>query len=248
MGITDAYLIGLLFAVPFVAFLYASVGHGGASGYIALMYLFTVNELTIKPVALVMNLFVAAIAFFHYYRAGYFKMNLFIYFAIGSIPLALLGGYFTIGVVFYKVLLGLFLLFAMLKLGGQLKNPAIKVIAFHPLAAIGVGAIIGFVSGLIGIGGGIILSPILLMLHWANMKETAAISALFIWVNSAAGLTGQLIQGVQIPKEAFYLVLVAIIGGFFGSYLGSKILKTKTVQVILLLVLGMAFSKLILSL
>ncbi|MFD1553681.1 sulfite exporter TauE/SafE family protein [Putridiphycobacter roseus] len=248
MGISDAYLLGLLFTVPFVAFLYASVGHGGASGYIALMYLFSVNEFTIKPVALVMNLFVAAIAFYHYYMAGYFKMNLFIYFAVGSVPMALLGGYFTVSALVYKILLGLFLLFAMLKLGGQLKAKEIKEIAFKPIAAIGVGAIIGLVSGLIGIGGGIILSPILLLLHWASVKESAAIAALFIWVNSAAGLTGQLLQGIQIPTETFYLVLVAIVGGFFGSYFGSKILNTKSVQIMLILVLGMALSKLILSL
>lgn len=241
--------IWLLICIPFVAYLYASVGHGGASGYIALMFLFSFPETDMKPIALVMNLFVAGIAFYHYYRQGYFRLNIFAYFALGSIPLSFLGGYLQVSPLIYNSILAFFLLFAIARLAGfaQARGNA-KAIQFNEVSAIAVGGLIGFSSGLIGIGGGIILTPILLLLRWASIKEAAAVSALFIWVNSLAGLGGQLLQGVKILAETWLMVLVAVLGGFIGSYMGAKKLPQKIVKGLLLAVLSIAFLKLVYSL
>ena len=108
------------------------------------------------------------------------------------------------------------------------------------------GGVIGFFSGLIGIGGGIILTPIILLLHWGKMKEAAAVSALFIWVNSAAALIGQISSGVVISKQSFALALIAFAGGFLGSYYGSKIYNNKSLKYLLAVVLIIASVKLIL--
>ena len=181
-----------LLILPIVSFLYSSVGHGGASGYLALMALFSFAPETMKPTALLLNLFVAGISFYYYYREGFFNKRLFIVFAITSIPLAYLGGTFEIEATIYKKILAFLLMFAILKMLNVFgkENDTIKSVKLWQGLAIG--AIIGFFSGLIGIGGGIILTPIILLLHWGNMKEAAAVSALFIWVNSAAGLLGQI--------------------------------------------------------
>ncbi|MFK8036734.1 MAG: sulfite exporter TauE/SafE family protein [Crocinitomicaceae bacterium] len=239
----------ILFCIPAVAFLYASVGHGGASGYIALMYLFHFSQYDIKPIALVMNLFVAAIAFFHYWRQGFFRFNVFIIFALGSVPFSFMGGYISISPLYYNLLLAIFILISVLKLSGSFQmQDKIMTVKFNPFLALFIGVLIGFSSGLIGIGGGIILTPIILLFNWGTIKEAAAISALFIWVNSAAALVGQLSQGVQIPKLVWLMVAVAILGGFAGSYLGAKKMNNRIVKRLLLIVLSIALVKLIYSL
>ena len=238
----------LLLLIPIVAFLYASVGHGGASGYIALMYLFSFSETSIKPVALVMNLFVAGIAFYHYWKQGYFKFDVFIYFALGSIPLSFLGGYLQVSPLIYNSILAIFLVFSILKLSGIITyQRSQQGIQFTTWSGIAVGAAIGFSSGLIGIGGGIILTPVLVILNWASIKQAAAISALFIWVNSFAGLSGQLLQGVDIPHMTWPMVTVAVLGGFLGSYLGASKINPRIVKVLLVTVLSIACLKLIYS-
>lgn len=238
----------ILCCIPVVAFLYASVGHGGASGYIALMYLFSYSINDIKPIALVLNLFVASIAFYHYWRQGFFQFNIFILFAIGSIPFSFIGGFLDISPIVYNVILVVFLIISILKLLGVLQiYDHLEAIDFSPIKAIAIGSVIGFSSGLIGIGGGIILTPVILLLGWANMKEAAAISALFIWVNSGAALIGQLSQGVQVPNIVWPMVVVAIVGGFIGSYLGAKKLNNNMVKSLLLVVLSIALLKLIYS-
>src|SRR5690606_31608947 len=152
----NIYLFLLL--LPIVSFLYASVGHGGASGYLALMALFSFAPETMKPTALILNLFVAGISFFYYYKEGHFNKNLFIPFAIASIPLAFLGGTIDIEASVYKKILAILLVFAILKMlnvFGKEKEGTKKVELWQGLV---VGGIIGFFSGLIGIGGGIILT------------------------------------------------------------------------------------------
>ena len=240
---TENIYLFLLF-LPIVSFLYASVGHGGASGYLALMALFSFAPETMKPTALILNLFVAGISFFYYYKEGHFNKNLFIPFAISSIPLAFLGGTIEIEASIYKKILAILLVFAILKMlnvFGKEKEDIKKVKLWHGLV---VGGIIGFFSGLIGIGGGIILTPIILLLHWGNMKEAAAVSALFIWVNSASGLVGQLSSGVHLEKETFVLVAVALIGGVLGGYYGSKKINNQKLRYILAFVLAIACVKL----
>jgi len=232
--------------LPVVAFLYASVGHGGASGYLALMAIFSIAPEAMKPTALLLNLFVAAIAFYHYYKQGHFNKKLFLSFAIASIPMAFLGGTIDIDASIYKKILGVLLIFAILKMLNVIgkENQYIKDIKIWQ--GLLVGGIIGFFSGLIGIGGGIILSPVILLLHWGKMKEAAAVSALFIWVNSAAGLFGQLSSGVTLSSQSFVLVGFALLGGFFGSYLGSHKFNNKHLRKVLAFVLIIASVKLFL--
>ena len=230
--------------LPIVSFLYSSVGHGGASGYLALMALFSFAPESMKPTALLLNLFVAGISFFYYYREGYFNKKLFLVFAFASVPLAFIGGTIEVDASIYKKILALLLIFAILKMlhvFGKENDQTKETRLWQGLV---VGGVIGFFSGLIGIGGGIILTPVILLLHWGNMKEAAAVSALFIWVNSAAGLTGQLSSGITIEKESFLLVGIALIGGVLGGYYGSKKINNQNLRYILAFVLIIASVKL----
>lgn len=235
----------LISMLPIVAFLYASVGHGGASGYLALMALFSMSPEIMKPTALLLNLFVAGIAFYHYYKAGYFNKKLFLPFTITSIPFAFLGGLMEIETALYKNILGVLLLFAVLKMLFSFSKDPSKKRTIKIIPALIFGGIIGFLSGLIGIGGGIILTPLILLLHWGNMKEAAAVSALFIWVNSASGLAGQLIQGAELSSLSFIMVITVVVGGFLGSYLGSKKFNSHILRYLLASVLVIASFKLL---
>ncbi len=235
-----------LVILPIVAFLYASVGHGGASGYLALMALFSFSPLEMKPTALLLNLFVAAIAFYHYYKRGHFNKKLFLSFALASIPMAFFGGMIEVDNGIYKKILGILLIFAILKMLNVIGKESQYIKDIKMGQGLLVGGVIGFFSGLIGIGGGIILSPVILLLHWGKIKEAAAVSALFIWVNSAAGLFGQLTSGVTLSSQSFVLVGFALFGGFFGSYLGSHKLKSKYLRQVLAFVLIIASVKLFL--
>jgi hypothetical protein len=233
-----------LLLLPVVAFLYASVGHGGASGYLALMAIFSFAPETMKPTALLLNLFVAGIAFYHYYQAGYFNKKLFLSFAVASIPLAFIGGMIEVDASIYKKVLAVLLIFAILKMLNVFGKETEHVKNVKLWQGLLIGGVIGFFSGLIGIGGGIILTPIILLLHWGKMKEAAAVSALFIWVNSAAGLIGQMSSGVEISSQSFILVAIALIGGFFGSYYGSKKFNNALLRYMLAFVLVIASIKL----
>lgn len=234
-----------LIILPIISFLYASVGHGGASGYLALMALFSFAPEVMKPTALLLNIFVAAIAFYYYYKEGFFNMKLFLSFAITSIPMAFIGGMIEVDASLYKKILGVLLIFAILKMLNVFGKENTKIKDVKLWQGLIVGAAIGFFSGLIGIGGGIILTPIILLLHWGKMKEAAAVSALFIWVNSASGLIGQFSSGITIPLETFSLVAIALIGGFFGGYLGSKKINNQNLRYMLAVVLVIASVKLL---
>lgn len=238
------YVYIFLLILPIVSFLYASVGHGGASGYLALMAIFSVTPELMKPTALLLNLFVAAIAFYYYYKEGYFNKKLFISFAIASIPMSIIGGYIEVDTTIYKKILAVLLLFAILKMLNIFGKESAIIRDIKLWQGIVVGGIIGFFSGLIGIGGGIILSPIILLFHWAKMKEAAAVSALFIWVNSAGGLIGQLSSGVNLNMQSFGLVAIALIGGVFGAYYGSRKLNNQNLRYLLATVMAIACFKL----
>jgi uncharacterized protein len=236
-----------LLLLPIVAFMYSSVGHGGASGYLAMMALFGFAPESMKPTALLLNLFVAAISFVHYTKAGHFNKKLFLVFAFASIPMAFIGGMIEVDASFYKKILAVLLVFAifrMLNVFGKEVNNVKDVEIWQGLF---VGGSIGFFSGLIGIGGGIILSPVILLMHWGKMKEAAAVSALFIWVNSAAGMFGQIYSGVRIDEQVFILVGTAVLGGFFGAYYGSKHFNNNLLKYMLAFVLAIACIKLILT-
>ncbi len=237
---TLTFLIALLL----IAFLYACVGHGGASGYLALMAIFSFAPAVMKPTALLLNLFVAAVSFYHYYKAGHFDKNLFFPFAIASIPMAFLGGVIQLDAHLYKRILGVFLIFAILKILDVFGKGSATLRPVKTGYGLLVGGSIGFFSGLIGIGGGIVLTPVILLLNWGRMKEAAAVSALFIWVNSAAGFIGQLSSGVALAAQWFLWIGVALIGGFVGGYLGSRTFNNRQLRRVLALVLALACVKL----
>jgi uncharacterized membrane protein YfcA len=234
----------LLLLLPIVAFLYASVGHGGASGYLALMSLFAFPITFMKPTALVLNIIVSGISFYFYFREKQFDWKLFYPFAITSIPCSFLGGLLTIETHLYKMILATVLIFAVLRLLGIFGKEKAHIRPVHLASALQIGALIGFLSGLIGIGGGIILSPVLLLLGWATMKQTAAVSALFILVNSVAGLLGFISKGESLPTSSFLVIGIVAVGGILGGYYGSKKFNAVTLRNILALVLGIAIVKL----
>jgi uncharacterized membrane protein YfcA len=232
--------------LPIVAFLYASVGHGGASGYLALMGLFSFAPEVMKPTALLLNLFVAAISFYHYWRMGHFHWKLFVVFALASVPLSFVGGMIEIDAKIYKIILGVLLLLAIIKMIDLIGSKSVVNKETRWDVGLITGGAIGFFSGLIGIGGGIILSPVILLLRWGNVKEAAAVSALFIWVNSASGFIGQWTQGVQLGTMSWLMVGLAVFGGFFGGYFGSKHFNLKVLRYMLAFVLLLASFKLML--
>ena len=232
----------LLFAV---AFLYASVGHGGASGYLALMALFGVATDLMKPAALLLNIFVSLVSFYQFYKGGYFKWKLFYPFALASVPMAFVGALVTIDAVTYKRILGILLLFAILRLFGFIGKEHTEQKQVNLYLALFIGAGIGFLSGMIGIGGGIILSPIILFLSWGNIKQTAAVSALFIFVNSIAGITGVLLKDNNISPVIYQWLIIAFVGGLLGAYYGRKNFSNQLLKQLLGIVLIIASIKLL---
>jgi len=230
-----------------VAFLYAAVGHGGASGYLALMAVFGMLPEIMKPTALLLNLFVSLSAFLLFYKEGHFKWKIFLPFALASIPFSFLGGMIALDASIYKKILGILLLIPVVRLAAFPNKDINDLKQSTFFLSLFIGACIGFLSGLIGIGGGIILSPVLLLLAWTNQKQTAAISALFIFVNSLSGLAGQLTKGINFQSEMFILVGVAFAGGSVGAWLGAKKFNQNILKYLLATVLLMASVKLLLT-
>jgi uncharacterized protein len=241
--VSELLLAGCIFIS---ALLYSSVGHGGASGYLAAMTLFGVTPAVMKPAALVLNIVVAAIATTKFYRAGCFNQSLFWQFAVGAVPCAFLGGSIAVPTSLYRPIVGMVLLYAAIRLGfvrvsDQTKSPQVL-----PLwLAIGLGMAIGFLSGLTGVGGGIFLSPLLLLMGWATIKQAAGVSAAFILVNSIAGLLGYLTKFPILPTNLWLWSICVAIGGWIGAEYGSKRVGSQKLQWLLSIVLAIAGSKLL---
>lgn len=241
-------LFVLLSLLSLVAFLYASVGHGGASGYLVVMALLGVSPALMKSSALVMNLSVSLISFIGFYRAGHFRGQLFWPFAVASIPMAFWGGTITLSDSIYKQILAGCIVLSIVRLLYQFKSDESPPKPIPVWAGLLSGAIIGLLSGMIGIGGGILLSPLLLLLRWATLKQTAAVSALFIFVNSLSGLVGQLQKGgIHLPQNLQYAILATIFGGLLGSYLGSQRFNLPTLRYLLAVGMVIASIKLLLT-
>lgn len=250
MNTTDIVLLSLLILVA--AALYSSVGHGGASGYLAAMALFGLAPATMKPTALCLNILVASIATVRFARAGCFEWRLFWPFAAASIPLAFVGGALTLPTTVYKQIVGLTLLYAAFRLFRFTRAKredaaeATTNARTPPLVpAVLLGGLIGLLSGLTGVGGGIFLSPLLLLMKWADTRRTAGVSAAFILVNSVAGLSGNLTNLRALPPALPLLALAAVVGGLIGSEFGSRRLASVTIRRLLALVLVVAGVKMI---
>src|SRR5438874_8438632 len=225
----NTQLAFLCLAIAVIAFLYSSVGHAGASGYIATMTLFGLAATVIRPTALVLNVLVATIGSVQFWRAGHFSWKLFWPFALLSVPAAYLGGYIQPSASILRILIGAVLLFSAARLIFRRSNPA-EVTSPSKPTAIGVGAGLGFLSGLTGTGGGIFLTPLLLFCGWAHIRQAAAVSALFILVNSVAGLVGYFTRVRSVPSLGLILAAAAVIGGALGSHLGSRHFPSRTIS------------------
>ena len=238
------YLTVLVLAIGVVAFLYSSVGHAGASGYIAVMTLASLSPAVIKPSALVLNILVASIGSWQFYRAGHFRWKLFWPFALLSIPLAFLGGYLDLPTHLFKLMVGIVLLLSALYFFWNPDNDEVGPAPALPIA-IASGGVLGFFAGLTGTGGGIFLTPLLLVMRWARTKQAAATSALFILVNSIAGLAGNASSVGSIPALAWPMAIAAVAGGTAGSYLGSRRYPVAIIKRLLAAVLVIAGLKLL---
>lgn len=235
----------LLAAATFVvALLYSSVGHAGASGYIAVMTLMGIGVEVIRPTALTLNIIVASIGAVQWWRAGHFSWSLFWPFALLSVPAAFLGGWLHVPAHYLKILIGLVLWFSAWRLLQRKSDPP-EVQRPTRAVAVTTGAGIGFLSGLTGTGGGIFLTPLMLFCRWAGVREAAAVSSLFILVNSSSGLAGYVRSGRELPDFAWPLALVVAAGGFLGSRLGSRHLPARGICVLLAAVLVIAGAKLV---
>lgn len=250
MGPLDSSLFLLLAAGMLVAaFLYASVGHGGASAYIAAMALAGVAPAEMRPIALQLNIAVSALATYKFWRAGHFRWPLFWPFAAVSMPAAYLGGSVVLPGSAYKVLVGLVLLYAGWQLwwsaraGSELRAPR----PLAPPLAMAIGAALGVLSGLTGVGGGIFLSPILLLCGWAGTKETSAVAAPFILVNSMAALAAGFVRNPTPPPDYAWMLMAAVLaGGWVGAEYGSRRLANPVIRQVLAVVLGIAGGKMVL--
>jgi uncharacterized membrane protein YfcA len=245
MSETDAITSALIFVA---ALLYSSVGHGGASGYLAVMALMSVAPAQMKPAALALNVLVASMATWKFHRAGAFSWKLLWPLCLASIPMAFIGGTLSLPGHIYKPIIGVVLVYAALK--SFWTAQAAASMEARPVSTpvlLGLGASLGLLSGLTGVGGGIFISPILIFFRWADVKTVSGVAAAFILVNSVSGLAGVVSQGFAMPPGLLWWAVAAGLGGFIGSEFGSKRLGNPMIQRILALVLLIAGGKMLMS-
>lgn len=239
-------------AGPFLiaSLLYSTVGHGGASAYLAISALAGLSREAMVPIALSLNVLVTSFGLWHYQRAGHFSGALLLPFVVTSIPAAFLGGSLKISPRIFAAVLGTMLLLAamrLLGLGRRIRPRwADEPRLLWPLG-LSLGAVLGLFAGLIGVGGGIFLSPLLLLLRWADAKRTAATSAAFIWLNSLSGLLAHTLRGTPQWELLLPLMAVVAVGGLLGSRLGARSFSPVLIQRLLAVVLLLASLKLLLQ-
>jgi hypothetical protein len=242
----DIAVTGIYFFL--IALLYSTVGHAGASGYLATMALLSFPPAVMKPTALALNIIVALITTVRFAMAGHFSWRIFWPFALVSVPMAYLGGGLAVHTAIYKILVGVALIFAAAHLilrtkAGSDNARSIKESGV-PVSMV-TGGIIGFVSGVTGVGGGIFLSPVLIMMDWAGLRRAAAVAAAFILLNSISGLAGYLQRGGALPDNIALWSVAVVSGGFIGSSLGASRLNSPVLRLLLGVVLLMAGVKLV---
>ena len=242
-------LAALMAAFFLAAMLYSSVGHGGASAYLAIMALFALPPEIMRPTALCLNILVASLGAFRFLRAGRFDARLFYPVALGAAPFAFLGGGVDLPAEIYRPLLGVVLLLAALRLAlpepkplgeGAIRPP-------HPVLGVAAGSGIGFLSGLTGTGGGIFLSPLAIFLRWPKPETTTGVAACFIVANSAAGLAGNFAQTQNLPAVLPWLAASVVVGGMIGTWLGVARYSTAMLRRALAAVMVVAGAKLVLT-
>ena len=235
---------GLIF---FGAILYSSVGHGGASSYIAIMAIMGAPIASIKPVGLVLNIIVSSIASYRFIKNKFFNLKIFIPVALGSIPAAYLGGFLQLPPEIYRISVGIILLFAgfqfLFDIFKYFKQKTNQPVNF--LLGLFAGVMIGFLSGLTGTGGGIFLSPLIVFLGWTSIKGASGTAAAFILFNSISGLLGN-ITSVSLIPNAIFLYAFAVLGGvIIGTQLGIRVLNENYMKKALGIVLVVAGFKFI---
>jgi uncharacterized membrane protein YfcA len=244
-------IIILSFLFFAVALLYSSVGHGGASGYLAVASFFAFDAHTMSTTALVLNVVVAGIASIAFYRADHFSWKLLLPFILASLPMAFAGGALRISSATYNLMLAGVLLITSVRLAWEfniVRSDTQPLRAPQWPVALIVGGLIGLLSGIVGVGGGIFLSPVILLAGWADPKRTAAASAVFIVVNSVAGLLGRAAQDLlTLQIDMLPLLGAAIAGGFVGSQLGAWKFSNTVLRRLLAVVLVVAAGKLLLA-
>lgn len=236
--------IPLLTLIFLVALVYSSVGHGGASGYLAVLSFFSISISSMSSSALCLNLLVAGTAFWAFFAASHFSWRLTWPFTVASVPFAFWGGGLKVPPEIYSLLLAGVLIVAAFRLIMDIRKVERPSVPPPLLVSLPLGAAIGILSGIVGVGGGIFLSPLLLLFGWANPRETAATSAFFILVNSPAGLLGRMARGnFLLTRHLTLMVLVAFLGGILGSRLGAHSFSGKWLRYILAGVLLLASFK-----
>jgi uncharacterized protein len=253
------FLLPVLFTIA--AFLYSSVGHAGASGYLAVMAFLALSPAMMKPSALIMNIVVASIALIQFARAGYFHWRLFWPFAVASAPMAFVGGWLALPHDTYRVLVGVIIFLSALKLAweggkGFAATPTERALQDDPhqprrmptlMPAFLAGAGIGLLSGLTGTGGGIFLSPLLLFMSWGRPRDSAGVAAAFILINSISGLLGHWPRAEQLPDALPWWCVAVALGGLCGSWIGSRVAPLPVFKILLATVLIIAAGKLVLT-
>ena len=240
------YSFILLMAIGLMAVLYSSVGHGGASGYLAAMALWGLMPEEMRPAALLMNIVVTSWLLYRFQPYKLMPYKLFWSLVIASTPLAFVGGLIKIDAEAYRLLVGVMLLLAAVRML-MINKAAESIQQPTMIAVLLVGAILGFSAGLTGIGGGVFLSPILLIFGWCSIRQSTAVAAGFILLNSIGGLGGYIVSDQSWPMGAGWLVIAALAGCLFGGELAAYRASSLTLQKLLAAVLAIAAVKMVVT-
>ncbi len=236
-----------IIGIALIAFLYSSVGHGGATGYIFIMMLAGINVIEMRSSILIMNILVSGIAFLSFYRAGYSDFRKFLPFIIISIPAAFAGALIHTNMTVLRVFIAIVMLFWIIRILISVKKTNLDTHPVQLFPALATGGIIGFISGMTGIGGGVLLVPVLLLMRWTSLKEASCLAALFILVNSISGLTGNMINGIHLSGLLLYCIPAVLIGGMTGSWLGSRHFSFSAIKYVVIFILLVTSVKLLMG-